>query len=473
LSSPHGRRGDSRPESSPFLLEILLKIAVLGAGALGCAIGGTLAAAGHDVTLINRNPAHVEAIRSFGLVMRTPEGERTVPVRAAVDARNLPVVDLVIVLVKSFDTRAAMQAANNLVGPETVVLSLQNGLGHEEILASIVGPERVLAGKTYVGGVMLAPGVILSGVAGKETVIGELDGRDSSRSRRIAEVFNAAGLATSVSPDILATMWDKLLVNVATGALSAVTRLPYGPLYRIPHIEATALAAVEEAVAVARAQGIRLATSDPRSAWLKASAGLPDDFKTSMLQSLEKGSVTEIDFINGAVVRHGTRLGIPTPVNATLVACVKGIEATLSARTSTPKETLMAQPATRSFVEHVAVRVKDVQWHIRFFREVLGQEVREVEGPADTPRQYWTLGGMQLVATPDFQAPPSNEAGWLAHLGVMVEDMEAALQAAAGWGVQTLPQGRNWLQLPDGLAVELIEAAPGSVAQYFEVKPRG
>lgn len=450
-----------------------MKIAVLGAGALGCAIGGTLAAAGHDVTLISRNPAHVEAIRSRGLVMRTSEGERAVPARAAVDARNLPSVDLVIVLVKSFDTRTAMQAATNLVGPETVVLSLQNGLGHEEILASVVGPERVLAGKTYVGGVMLAPGVILSGVAGKETVIGELDGRDSGRSRRIAEAFNGAGLATSVSPDILATMWDKLLVNVATGALSAVTRLPYGPLYRIPQIEATALAAVEEAMAVARAQGIRLATSDPRSAWLKASAGLPEDFKTSMLQSLEKGSLTEIDFINGAVVRHGARLGLPTPVNATLVACVKGIEATLPRRAPTPKETPMAQPATRSFVEHVAVRVKDIQWHIRFFREVLGQEVREIDGPADTPRQYWTLGGMQLVATPDFQAPPSNEAGWLAHLGVMVEDMEAALQAATSWDVQTLPQGRNWLQLPDGLAVELIQAAPGSVAGYFEVKPRG
>jgi 2-dehydropantoate 2-reductase len=316
-----------------------------------------------------------------------------------------------------------------------------------------------------VGGVLLAPGQVQAGVAGKETLIGEFDGRDSERVRRIAAAFNRAGLATTATGNILGAMWDKLLVNVATGALSAITRLPYGPLYRIAHIEATALAAVEEAMAVARAQGIRLAFTSAREAWSKAASGLPDDFKTSMLQSLEKGSVTEIDFINGAVVRHGARQGIPTPVNATLVACIKGIESTL------PKP--MKQPATRSFVEHVAIRVRDIHWHIRFFREVLGQQLREVDGTEDNPRQYWTLGGMQLMATPDFEAPPSNDAGWLAHLGVMVDDLEAALAAARAWDVKVLPQGSNWLQLPDGLAVELIQAAPGSVADYFAVKPRG
>lgn len=450
-----------------------MNIAVLGAGALGCAIGGTLAEAGHEVVLINRNPAHVDAIRSRGLVMRHPGGDRTVRAQAATDATGLRPVDLVIVLVKSFDTRAAMAAALNLVGPETTVLSLQNGLGHEEILADLVGREQVIGGKTYVGGVMLAPGLVLAGVAGKETLIGEFDGRDSERVRRIADTFQRAGLTTTATSNILGTIWDKLLVNVATGAVSAVTRLPYGPLYRIPEIETTALAAVEEAMAVARAQGIRLEFTSAREAWLKAAAGLPDDFKTSMLQSLEKGSVTEIDFINGAVVRHGTRLGVPTPVNATLTACVKGIETTLRRRTSFPTST-MNQPATRSFLEHVAIRVRDIHWHIRFFREVLGQELREVDGTAENPRQYWTLGGMQFMATPDFQAPPSNDSGWLAHLGVMVEDLDAALAAAKSReGVTVLPQASNWLQLPDGLAVELIQAAPGSVADYFRVKPRG
>ncbi len=307
-----------------------MKIAILGAGALGCAIGGTLAQAGNQVVLINRNPAQVEAIQSHGLVMRAPHGDRVVPVQAATTTQDLPTVDLVIVLVKSFHTAQAMQGARNLVGPQTVVLSLQNGLGHEDVLADIVGREHLLAGKTYVGGVMLAPGRIISGTEGKETLIGELDGSISQRVQRIAAVFNAAGLTTTVSNNIVGTMWDKLLINVATGALSAITRLPYGPLYRIPEIEATAVAAVQEAMDVAAANGVLLSFTDPRKPWLKASAGLPEDFKTSMLQSLEKGSVTEIDYINGAVVRWGQRSGVPTPVNQTLVACIKGIERTLA-----------------------------------------------------------------------------------------------------------------------------------------------
>ena len=128
--------------------------------------------------------------------------------------------------------------------------------------------------------------------------------------------------------------------------------------------------------------------------------------------------------------------------------------------------------ATSAYIEHVALRVRDIHWHIRFFREVLGMDLREVDGPAESPRQCWTVGGLQFMATPGLEAPPSNDAGWLAHLGVMVDDLEAALSAARTWGARPLPQGRNWLQLPDGLAVELIQAAPGSVAQALAVRPR-
>ncbi len=309
-----------------------MKIAVLGAGALGCAIGGALAEAGNDVVLINRNRAHVEAIRAGGLRMRGPAGERRVAVRAELDCGSLAPVELVIVLVKSFHTQEAIRAATPLIGAETVVLSLQNGLGHEDILADAVGRTRVVAGKTYVGGVMLAPGHIISGTEGKETLIGELDGSDSARIRRIAATFEAAGLCTTVSTTIMGTIWDKLLINVATGAVSGITGLPYGPLYAIPEIEATAVAAVQEAIDVARGSGVALSSTDPRAAWTKAAAGLPEDFKTSMLQSLEKGSITEIDFINGAVVRWGQRCGVPTPVNATLVACIKGVERARLAR---------------------------------------------------------------------------------------------------------------------------------------------
>jgi catechol 2,3-dioxygenase-like lactoylglutathione lyase family enzyme len=126
----------------------------------------------------------------------------------------------------------------------------------------------------------------------------------------------------------------------------------------------------------------------------------------------------------------------------------------------------------KSYVEHVAVRVKDIQWHINFFYEVLGMDVREIDGPTDAPHQYWTVGGMQLMSTPDFVAPPSNDAGWLAHLGIMVDDLEAALALAQSWGVKELPQGRNWLQLPDGLAVELMQASAGTVAQALAINPR-
>lgn len=455
-----------------------MKIAVLGAGALGCSIGGTLAQAGHEVTLINRNRAHVEAINHKGLCMRTAQGELTVHPRAVRNTEGLGPQDLVIVLVKSFHTREAMAGAMALIGPNTVVMSLQNGLGHEDILADLVGRERLLAGKTYVGGVMLAPGCINASVAGKETLIGELDGSLSPRALAIGEAFNAAGLTTTVSNNILGIIWDKLLVNVATGALAAITRLGYGPLYQLPDIEASAIAAVQEAMDVARACGVPLTTPEASAAWTKASAGLPPDFKTSMLQSLEKGSVTEIDFINGAVVRWGERCGVATPVNRTLTACIKGIEramalaheATLTDATKT--ESTPVSASTRAYVEHVAVRVHDIHWHIRFFREVLGMEMREVAGPSDNPSQYWTVGGMQLIATPGFKASPSNDAGWLAHLGVMVDDLDAAIFAASSWGVTTLPQGFNWLQLPDGLAVELIQAAPGSVSQALAVQPR-
>ncbi len=304
----------------------ILKIAVLGAGALGCAIGGVLTEAGHEVWLINRNADQVDAMNRRGLILRDEGIDRTVRVHAATTARDAGVVDLVIVLVKSFHTAQAMQAAISLLGPQTVVLSLQNGVGHEDILADIVGRERVLAGKTYAGGTQIGPGHVLIGTRGKETHIGEPGGGNSERALRIAEVFNAAGLTTLISDNILGTIWEKLLVNVATGALSGITGLNYGRLYQLPEVEACAIAAVAEAMAVAKASGIALTTTEPRQPWVKASAGLPPDFKASMLQSIEKGSVTEIDYVNGAVVRQGRKLGVPTPVNQTLVACLKGVE---------------------------------------------------------------------------------------------------------------------------------------------------
>ncbi len=303
-----------------------MKICFLGSGALGSAIGGALAEAGVDVVLVDPWQAHVDAMNHDGLTLREGGTDRKVKVRAATSVAGLAPVDLVIVLVKSFHTREAVEHARALVGPGTAVMSLQNGLGHEEIIAEVVGRGHVLAGKTYKGGVLLAPGHVIAGIKGKETIIGELDGRVTERVTRVAEAFNRAGLAATVSTNIMGTMWDKLLINVATGALAGITRLPYGGLYEVPEVKACALAAVAEGLAVAAAAGVKISYTDPEGPWMKAAEGLPPEFRTSMLQSLEKGSRTEVDFINGSVVRWGDKCGVPTPVNRTLVACVKGIE---------------------------------------------------------------------------------------------------------------------------------------------------
>ena len=309
-----------------------MKIAFLGAGALGCAIGSALTEGGHETWLVDRFAAHVEAMSRDGLQVDDERGTRRVAVRATMNPAEVGPVDLVVVLVKSFHTDSAMRGARALVGPETVVLSLQNGLGHEDVLSEIVGRERVLAGKTYVGGVLRAPGHIQSGVTGKLTIIGELDGRITRRAQAIADAFNSAGLTTTVSDNIVGTMWDKLLINVATGAITGITGLTYGQLYDEPVLKAASLAAIDEAMTVAKAAGVALSINNADDAWNMAAEGLSPDFKTSMLQSLEKSSVTEIDFINGAVVRWGERLGVPTPVNATLVACIKGIERAMTDR---------------------------------------------------------------------------------------------------------------------------------------------
>ncbi len=307
-----------------------MKICVLGAGALGSTFGAWLSEGGHDTWLLNLQTDHIETIAREGLRVEDASGKRQVKMQAAVDANTIGIVDLVIVLVKSFATSEAMSSALALIGPHTMVLSLQNGLGHEELLAEIVGRDKVIAGKTYVGGVLLGPGQIRSGVAGKQTIIGELDGQLTPRVREVAEAFSRAGLATVVSENILGTLWDKLLVNVATGALTGITMLTYGQLYSEPLLRDTALQAVAEAIAVARAAGVELGLQEPEAAWELAREGLPAAFKTSMLQSLQAGFVTEIDFINGAVVRLGQQYHVPTLVNATLVACIKGIERAMS-----------------------------------------------------------------------------------------------------------------------------------------------
>lgn len=304
----------------------LVQVCVIGAGSLGSAIGGTLAANGNEVVLVTRNRDHVDAIAADGLVMNDGETDRSVVVRAATGYDGLDPVDLAIVLVKSFDTRPAIEAALPVIGQATTVLTLQNGVGCEETIADVIGSDRVVAGRTFIGGRIVEPGVVEFGVEGRRTTIGELDGSISSRIQHIGEVFESAGMAIDVSPDIVVMMWEKLFVNVATGAWSALTGLPYGELSVHPEVESMAIATVAEAMDVARGLGIEIVTTDPVIPWRRAWEGLPHAFRASMLQSIDKGSRTEVDVMHGAVCRGGRQAGVPTPINDTLLAAVKGLE---------------------------------------------------------------------------------------------------------------------------------------------------
>lgn len=303
-----------------------MRVCVVGSGSLGSAIGGTLASGGHDVTLVTRNADHVTAIRRDGLRLRDGDTEHVVAVRAESGYEHLDPVDLVIVLVKSFDTTEAVTAALPVVGDDTVVLTLQNGVGCEGMIAEVVGADRVVAGRTFVGGRIVESGVVEYGTKGRMTTIGELDGTRSDRIERIAAAFELAGLETVISTDMVAMMWEKLLVNVATGAWSALTGLPYGELSVHPDVASMAIATVVEAMEVAHALGVAITTTDPAEPWRRAWSGLPYGFKASMLQSIEKGSQTEVDVMHGAVSRGGRQAGVPTPINDTLLAAVKGLE---------------------------------------------------------------------------------------------------------------------------------------------------
>ena len=305
-----------------------MKICMLGTGSLGSTIGGTLAQGGSEVYFVDQWKEHIDKINENGLKMTDEKEDWYVKVDARTSAEGMGPVDLVIVLVKSFATKEAVSQLKetNVIGENTLVMSLQNGLGNEETIAEVVGEANVISGKTYVGGRLLSPGYVSAGVKGKYTYIGELTGEITDRIQAVCDEFNKAGLLCEVSDNIKGLIWDKLLINVAAGALCGITRLPYGPLYEEEYIKETAVAAIQEGIDVAKAAGVKLKSEDPEYPWYAASEGLPETFKTSILQSLELKRPTEIDFINGSVVEWGKKVGIPTPVNRTLVTCVKGIE---------------------------------------------------------------------------------------------------------------------------------------------------
>ena len=301
-----------------------MRIAVVGAGAMGSIFGGLLAEAGEDVTLVDVWRAHVDAINSRGLRMKGISGDRTVWVRATTYPHAEAAVDLILVFVKSYDTLQAARDALPMASEETIFLTLQNGLGNIEKIGEVAGSTRVVGGCTSQGSTLLGPGEIYHAGRGSTTV-GELDGTITARARRISEVFTGAGIETEVSPNIEGAIWSKVLVNVGINALTGLTGMKNGELLHVPEIKALMRQAVEEAWEVAAAMGVRIDLDDPVARVYQVAEATADN-TSSMLQDIQRGRPTEIDALNGAIVDLGDRLNIDTPVNEALTAAVKGLE---------------------------------------------------------------------------------------------------------------------------------------------------
>lgn len=305
-----------------------MKIAILGgAGAMGALLGGMLAQAGVDVTLVDVAQTAVDAINANGLRLDDKAGAtHQIRVKATTNPASVGPVDYLLVFVKCYHTESAVRAATPMIGEGTVVLSLQNGWGNAPRIAGLVGQERVMAGVTYHSATVLGPGHIKQTGVG-DTFIGELGGGLSERQQRIVNTFNQAGFNTIASENVLTTIWMKLALNCCTLPASALLRFTADEMVKHDGTLNVMAAILKEAVAVANAQNIPL-SFDER--W-EATTGLlrrAVGGKASMLQDVENRRRTEIDVVNGAIVEAGGRLGIPTPVNQTMVWLVKALEET-------------------------------------------------------------------------------------------------------------------------------------------------
>jgi 2-dehydropantoate 2-reductase len=303
-----------------------MKIAIIGAGAMGCLYGAKLSTVpGNQVYLLDIWKEHVNAINNDGLYMEE-NGELLCynHLTAATDAVAVGIVDLAIIFVKSTLTEQAVEANKAVFGGNTIAITLQNGVGNIESIGSLIGAENVMAGTTAHGATMLGPGKIRHAGVGK-TMIGELSGVRSKRINEIAEIFSAAGLEVEVSENVLGLVWDKLLVNVGINALTGITKLTNGEILVHPEIEGILEEAVKEGIAVANAKGIVLGFTDP-VAHTKEVCKATAANKSSMLQDVLHHKRTEIDMINGAIVREGKSTGLATPVNQVLCALIHYFE---------------------------------------------------------------------------------------------------------------------------------------------------
>ena len=305
-----------------------MRIAVVGAGAMGGSYGGLLARAGEEVALVDAWSDHIAAIRAGGLRVSGVLGEHVVRLPAAESPKGLEPAagawaDLAIVFTDSNATREAGRAANHLLAPEGCAITFQNGVGNVETLQEELGAERLLGGSSMCSALVEAPGHVVMTHHGP-TSLGEFDGRRTNRLRRTAEALERAGFKVHIEDDINARIWTKFIVNSAINALCATTGLRLGEVGRLSEMDALQDRVLDEAFALVRAKGLPIAESDVRAS-IKRSCRLKFS-RPSMLQHVEAGRRTEIDAINGALVRESHKLGLAAPYNEALTALLKGRE---------------------------------------------------------------------------------------------------------------------------------------------------
>lgn len=300
-----------------------MKTVIMGAGAMGSLFGGLLALSGEDVYLVTPRKDHIDVICSRGLNIDERGKTQTILVNATTDVTSLGKADIVLFFVKTYQTERAVSDALVLEKEDTTFLTLQNGLGNEEVICKQVDRRKVILGVTNHGATLLGPGHIRHAGWGK-TYIGELDGRVTERTNQIALMFQKAGILTHVSSQIYDLIWEKLLVNVGINALTALTGLKNGQLLDYTETLRLMEALVSEAAEVARRKGIRIEGNPIEK--VKAVAEATRGNRSSMGQDLDYKRRTEIDAINGAIVREAENLGISVPYNQMIADLVKVIE---------------------------------------------------------------------------------------------------------------------------------------------------
>jgi 2-dehydropantoate 2-reductase len=300
-----------------------MRIYVIGAGAMGGFYGGLLKRAGYDVSLIDVREDHVARINREGLKVQGVRGDHVISIPAHTGHEGLAPCDLAIVFTDSNATREAAATARAVLKPDGFAMTLQNGIGNVEILIEVLGKARVVAGVTMNSGAHPEPGLSVYTNADM-TTIGELDGGRSERIVAVADMLNAAQIETEVVDDPMSYVYGKFVLNCGVNAIAAVTGLRSGEVYRTPELRTLQGHMMDEVMRVVEARGWKLSEADPRAKILHHSKLRFN--KPSMLQHVEQGRRTEIDAINGALVREAHSMGMAVPYNESVVAIVKGLE---------------------------------------------------------------------------------------------------------------------------------------------------